>query len=80
MVPGPLQIARFVVLVSLPVLCPISLSSLPVDDPPPVSAQVRIDKRVKHPQSEPPANDTTARLRVDVPLVPVHVSTPLGAQ
>jgi Ca-activated chloride channel family protein len=80
MIPGPTQVARFVVFACLPVLCPISLS-LRVEDPASVSAQVTLDRRVKRGPSTPPALDPTATLRVDVPLVlvPVHVSTLLGA-
>src|SRR5436190_5404778 len=80
MIPGSPQAARFVVFACLPVLCPISLSSLPVQDAASGSAQVTIDRRGKRGPSTPPVDNLTATLRVDVPLVlvPVHVSTPLG--
>lgn len=56
------------------------LSSLPIHDPASVSPKLRFDRQVKRGPSTPPADDQTAALRVDVPLVlvPVHVSTLLG--
>jgi Ca-activated chloride channel family protein len=78
--PRPTQ-ARYAVLAWLPLLCPVSLFSLPVNDPASDSAQVTIDPRAKRGPAANPADDSRAKLRVNVHLVlvPVHVSTPLGA-
>src|SRR5260370_38754217 len=69
--------ARFATLACLSLLYPVSVSSLPTDDPASDSAQVT----VKRGPATHPSELASATLRVDVPLVvvPVHVSTALGA-